>query len=487
MGLFIFGTFKNQENPIFIEIYPFITLIWTVYLDLNFNKIWKEDKMSKLSITLSNKIIMNKNKELSCINQEEVSSKKINLEKMQSQLEIELREIPEEQIKETVNEKLENYIDYENNEKKEIKLFGKRSTSAKSSKIKISTTMEEDEIFQLKSWYKIVKFYRNYNLLLKLKFFLYLEEYLEIFCLLFLLISYKLISNIGSLVYLFSIWVLCFHRNSPKVIFLKNFCLIFFNVKYLCFFFSLSNDLKKFSQINLAKYSIANYDLPSSYFSVEFNYQEFWGFIILFIILFALHSYIKIYMKAVSFISNQIKKFLMEFNKNSFLSPKNIDYNKWETENHWWLKLESLFFQCFDKLVILSVALFSILDFYLFNFIIFITCIIYIFLIDFQTKWQYMNEIEFKAKYLKYLQYFSFLAICVNHLLLVPQVSDACSHFFCLELGTKSDKLYNIFILQVFSVFHRLGFYDKYPKFIKIEALRVKFRKIINYFIKRQF
>lgn len=477
------GTAKIKQATLFRDIYPFLILIWLALLDINLNKIIKREKIWKISQTIYDKKLAKVNKKGSLMLEEGIFSPPIKLIKNLSQSENELEnKIPDEIVKETVNEKYSSYLKQGKNEDDEQEKKSPQKTKSlfsRNSNVKFNIAADENETdLKKKNWYKIVHYYENCNFLLKLKLILHTEYYLELLALALILWSYNLISTISSLAYLFSIAIICFWKKQPNIVFLKYFCIIFINFKYIFYFFTFSGKIKiastgTFSNMVEYEYSIKSEDLPSSYFDLSSSFQEFYSLLLLFFILFALQLYIRIYLSSVRYISREIKKFLINFNEEYNKNSKVVDYNEWENKYYWFLGIESFFFQYFDKIVILSVGFFSIFDFYLSNFIIFVCSIAYIFVIDFQTRFEFASNNKFKFKYFQYLQYFSFLDLCFNHILLIPEISTACTHFLCLEVGSKSDKLFNIFIFQMFFCLYQLNFYEKYPEFLKWKALRV--------------
>ncbi len=478
-------------------------LIWLTYFEINLNKLWEKNKLFQLSTTaMSDKIL--KRKIFFSGDCEILSTKKISSEKSikilrSSDFE---RVIPEEFNALSVFDKYLNYNKDTKTEEKQVTIEEKQVTitenmrssmgnkkkfSMKQSVLKIELPKNETNMRKMKVWYKIRHYYNNYNLYLKMNSILQSEGFFELISLGIMLLSYNLLATVNSLIYLIVIGILCFCKHHSKIVFFKNFCLIFFNIKYLCFFYSFQHMLppqivsEKFSSNNLMSFLGKKQELPSSYFSVEFSEQEFWAFFLLFVILFTLQVYIILHLKMAKYISKQLQRTFENFNNNYMEDVKMLDYNVWEQKSQrFFIDLQEIFFEYFDRAMILSIGFFAIFYYYFFNMVIFFLSILYIFMIEFQIKWDFLDSLQFKSKFYKFLNYFSFLALLFNHILLIPQVSEGCSHFICMEIGSKSDKLYNVFILQCLLTFIRLKFYKDYPKYSKMQALRVKFLLILN-------
>ena len=460
----------------------------TLSQDINKNKVTpvnQDNNLNNSNLRVNQKTNKNNPSNNLFLTLKKVENSEIKVINNVSELEI---PIPNENVAISVFDKYSHYMtDYDKIDKKEaseenfmrISTFKKRySTKASSLRIQIQT--DEEEIKKMKQWYKIRNFYNHYNLFIKMNWMLYSEAYFELMCLGILLWSYNLLSTISSLIYLIVIGFLCFIKHSSKIVFFKNFCLLFFNFKYLCFFINFYNPLspqtisKTISDNNLMNFILSKQKLPSSYFSIGISEQEFLAFLLLFLILFNLQLYIIVNLKITKYISHMLYKTFNNFNTKYMENEKILDYNDWEQKsNRFFINLQEYFFEFFDKIVILSVGFFSIFDYYFFNMIIFFSSIILIFLQEFQTQWGFLNHLNFLMKYFKFLQYFSFLALCFNHILAIPQISDDCSHVLCSELGSKLDKLYNIFILHIIITFIRLRFYKDYDKYSKMQTFKV--------------
>lgn len=352
----------------------------------------------------------------------------------------------------------------------------KKVSSSKFDELKLKMPSEADEIEKMRRWYKIQHFYNNYNSFIKLNWILHTDVYFELLSLGILLWSYNLLSTISSLLYLLVIGVLCLYKSGSKILFYKNFCLILFNVKYMCFLVFFHILQAKDGENNLADFIGNDKTLPSSYFSIGISNEEFQAFLLLFLILFLLEIYVIMNLKIVRYVSKQLQKSIKDYLMNYGTVAKLLDYESWENKSErFFIDLQGAFFSYFDRVVILSVGFFSISEYFFFNLMIFCSTVMYVFIVEFQTKWELLSNLEFKSKYFKYLIYLSFVALIINHFLLIPQISQSCGHFICRETGSRADKLYNIFILQTFLTLMSLKFYGDFPEYSKMQAFRVFF------------
>ena len=352
-------------------------------------------------------------------------------------------------------------------------------SSKQSINLKLRIPNEDEEEGKMRQWFKIEKFYDHYNLFIQLNWILHSEVSFELVSLGILLWSYNLLSTVSSLLYLLVIGVLCFYKTQgSKLIFYKNFCLILFNVKYVTFlvFFHIIDG--NMPEKNLADILAKQKKLPTSYFSIGISDQEFYVFLLLFLILFLLEIYFILNLKIARYVSSQLQRSIKEYFELLGSFQKKLDYEQWENKsNRLFIDIQAAFFQYFDQIIVLTVGFFAISDFYFFNLVIFGTCAIYLFIMEFETGWKMFNDLDFKSWYFNVLMYFSFLSLFVNHVLIIPQVSNSCEHFLCGEIGSRADKLYNIFIIQTFITLLKMSFYGDFPEFLKIQAFRVIFHK----------
>ena len=517
-----------DSNTLIRDIYPYILLIWLTYLEIIVSKIWKNEKLTQLSSKFSifrkiTGIITTNAKQDSEQNDLLTHPKKIENQMIEDGI-IENHGITKtaeifhpfrnsQKFDPATKSEFESSIPNEhfsspvfaNN--KENKVFGSpvmgspqmgsplrgimdfkspsfqkissHLSSKQSINLKLRIPNEDEEEGKMRQWFKIEKFYDHYNLFIQLNWILHSEVSFELVSLGIVLWSYNLLSTVSSLLYLLVIGVLCFYKTQgSKLIFYKNFCLILFNVKYVTFlvFFHIIDG--NMPEKNLADILAKQKKLPTSYFSIGISDQEFYVFLLLFLILFLLEIYFILNLKIARYVSSQLQRSIKEYFELLGSFQKKLDYEQWENKsNRLFIDIQAAFFQYFDQIIVLTVGFFAISDFYFFNLVIFGTCAIYLFIMEFETGWKMFNDLDFKSWYFNVLMYFSFLSLFVNHVLIIPQVSNSCEHFLCGEIGSRADKLYNIFIIQTFITLLKMSFYGDFPEFLKIQAFRVIFHK----------
>ena len=327
-----------------------------------------------------------------------------------------------------------------------------------------STDLMHRNAYKLQNFYKNKKAYLKYEIILGSQYFL-----IRIFLIIFLVNS-DITNSIFAILYLVIVLVICFRRNRYIIDFIKDFTLAIIPVHYLCFLININSEtsprfipssVSSVQDVSLVLYIFGDTGTYNDYakwlkfIGIGLDTSDFTSFILVSLIICFMQIYFMYYFGLVEYIIRSIDKRYEKYEK--ALEEKEcglINYRKWKRPEyrfvnqfynflHYGIHLVIIFFLCF----------FTIIDFSLPNFVLFLLFMIYVVICELGFRWPYSFEKLFFIKaYFRVIQIFEIFFLFLIHIFYIPEVSDICTFSWCMEINTYMsiyDKLISLLVLQL--------------------------------------
>ena len=246
--------------------------------------------------------------------------------------------------------------------------------------------------YKLQNFYKNKKAYLKYEIMLGSQYFL-----IRIFLIIFLVNS-NLTNSIFAILYLVIILVICFRKSQALINFIKNFTLVIIPIHYLFFLVNINQetsprtlplDISSFQDISLIHYLFGDESYKENadllrFLGLGLENLDFSSFILVSLIICFLQIYFMYYFTLAEYIIKSIDKRYWKFEQAlEDRESQLINYKKWKKPEYRFLNQFYNFLHIGIHLVIICfMCLFTIIDFSLPNFFLFLLFMIYIILCE---------------------------------------------------------------------------------------------------------